>query len=110
MKGVLAWSAAVVCAALALTGLSYVATADMRLEYAAKKSVAKMMLDPDAAQFRSLRVLADGYSVCGQVNGKNRFGAYVGYQWFIVRSYANGTQTVDIDDEGRSLASIYCDR
>lgn len=47
------------------------------------------LFDPAAAQFRNIRaadvVLSDGSSerrVCGEVNGKNRLGAYVGFSMF----------------------------
>lgn len=65
-------------------------------------SVREDMLDPDAAKFRNVKLLEliedDSIKyVCGEVNGKNLFGAYVGYKSFI----ANGGTKRDryIDDE-----------
>lgn len=54
-----------------------------------KASVVQDFFDPDAANFRNIRAvdvtLADGQTfrrVCGEVNGKNRYGAYVGFEMF----------------------------
>jgi hypothetical protein len=41
------------------------------------------LIDPFSAQYRALRSGRAG-SVCGQVNGKNRFGAYVGFRDFVL--------------------------
>ncbi|MEM8871556.1 MAG: hypothetical protein AAGB10_07755 [Pseudomonadota bacterium] len=49
--------------------------------------------DPTSAQFRgeSLYRLGNGdFAVCGQVNGKNSFGAYNGFQPYYVRLTAAG--------------------
>ncbi len=48
----------------------------------AKRRVAEVALDPAAVQFRNVHMR--GSWVCGEYNGKNRYGAYVGYQWFVV--------------------------
>lgn len=57
-----------------------------RWEAEAKALVASMMKDPTSAQFRDVfsRSLngADDYVVCGSVNAKNGFGAYVGFRRF----------------------------
>lgn len=47
--------------------------------------IAKEAFDPAAVQFRNLRTkqMDDwGTTLCGEVNGKNRFGGYIGYQPF----------------------------
>ena len=51
------------------------------LEDAAISVVREKMLDPDAAQFRGVEKRGE-WTVCGEVNGKNRFGAYVGFKKF----------------------------
>jgi len=51
----------------------------------AHAKVAAELIDPASAQFRESGV-RHGETVCGQVNGKNRFGAYVGFRWFQVSS------------------------
>jgi hypothetical protein len=47
------------------------------------------MRDPPATQFRNLRVVPyadrEGYSiVCGEINGKNGFGGFVGFKAFLI--------------------------
>jgi hypothetical protein len=51
---------------------------------AAKASIAYDLFDPSAAQFRNLFVSERGAVrvLCGEVNGKNRMGAYVGFRRF----------------------------
>ena len=46
-----------------------------------KESVSKELRDPSSALFRNLRQLESG-QICGEVNGKNGFGAYTGFQTF----------------------------
>lgn len=53
----------------------------------AKKEVADQLRDPSSAQFRNLQTVRqqDGtVAVCGQVNSKNAFGGYGGFQDFVV--------------------------
>lgn len=51
--------------------------------------------DPDSLQFRNERISTTDTSMsCGEMNGKNSFGGYVGYRRFIVSA-----GTVLIDDE-----------
>lgn len=48
---------------------------------AALEHVASQLIDPSSAQFRGVRKgRMIGY--CGEINGKNRFGAYVGFKRF----------------------------
>lgn len=51
----------------------------------AMTATAGMLKDPESARFRNLRVAgyADGSVVCGEVNGKNSYGGYTGYQPFV---------------------------
>ena len=48
----------------------------------AKRAAAEELIDPSSAQFRNIRS-QDGI-VCGEINGKNRMGAYVGFTRFYV--------------------------
>jgi len=77
----------VVMVALALAGCGDSAVQD------AHKAVAYKLMDPGSAQFREDRELADG-SVCGEVNGKNSYGAYSGYGHYLARKGADGFQVV----------------
>lgn len=51
-----------------------------------KDAVRSLLKDPGSAEFREVyfhRGDEDIPMVCGQVNSKNGFGGYVGYQYFI---------------------------
>lgn len=50
-----------------------------------KATVGAHLLDPYSAQYRDIRE-KDG-AICGEVNAKNRMGAYTGYTLFV---YVNG--------------------
>ncbi|MEH6697228.1 MAG: hypothetical protein V7672_00870 [Brevundimonas sp.] len=52
-----------------------------RTEADAKQTVAAQLKDPSSAQFRN--VITNGSIVCGEVNGKNSWGAYAGFTRFI---------------------------
>jgi hypothetical protein len=47
----------------------------------AKHTVAQEFRDPGSVQFRNLRRLSNG-GVCGEVNARNAYGAYVGHKGF----------------------------
>lgn len=49
----------------------------------ARAAAAEALIDPSSAQFRSLRLGPTG-TVCGEINGKNRLGGYVGFRRFVV--------------------------
>ncbi|MCP3048346.1 hypothetical protein K6X13_14785 [Xanthomonas euvesicatoria pv. allii] len=46
----------------------------------AKIAAADTLMDPDSAKFRNVHL--QGVIVCGEVNGKNGYGAYAGYKRF----------------------------
>lgn len=54
---------------------------------AAKEIVASELRDPESAQFRNISKTKKNefgvVTVCGEVNGKNAYGGYVGYQRFV---------------------------
>jgi hypothetical protein len=52
--------------------------------YTAEQSVKEQLKDPSSAQFRNVFVSKDGDYVCGEVNAKNGFGAYGGFEKFVV--------------------------
>jgi hypothetical protein len=50
-------------------------------------AVRAAMKDPGAAQFRGVALYADGegaHVVCGEVNGRNSFGGFNGFEEFVV--------------------------
>ena len=63
-------------------------------EEKAKRAVTEQLIDPTSAQFRNVHSL--GESVCGEVNGKNKMGAYVGFRRFVV---STSTYDAQIDSE-----------
>lgn len=50
-----------------------------------KNAVAERLRDPSSAQFRNVKTgeRRGMYHVCGEVNGKNAYGAYSGYERFV---------------------------
>jgi hypothetical protein len=46
-----------------------------------RQSLARIAKDPDSIKVRNLVLYKDG-TICGEVNGKNSYGAYTGYQNF----------------------------
>ncbi len=53
------------------------------LEKRVKSAMEVALIDPFSAQYRTLRSGRNG-AICGQVNGKNRMGAYVGFRDFVL--------------------------
>ena len=63
-------------------------------EEKAKRAVTEQLIDPVSAQFRNVHSL--GESVCGEVNAKNKMGAYVGFVRFVV---STSTYDAQIDPQ-----------
>lgn len=57
-------------------------SSDYQMMAAAKKSVLKMLKDPDSAEFRNEHVGTGGIP-CGEVNAKNSFGGYTGFKRYL---------------------------
>lgn len=64
------------------------------------------MLDYPSARFRDVHVTVNldvpaprGAYLCGYVNGKNRMGAYTGWQQFVASDYLDGSVTLRTGDE-----------
>lgn len=76
----------------------------------AKKVIESGLYDPDSAQFRNMGI--GEHFVCGEVNAKNRFGAFVGFKAFAV--YPSGRVILDGDDgpEGftQRISIAFCSR
>jgi hypothetical protein len=91
-----------------LAGCDLIPGTDANLEKRAKDRAAQLLIDPSSAQFRN--VDAREGVVCGEINGKNRMGAYAGFSRFYVDV---GTWSAAIDpqfdfddlDSARSLCS-----
>lgn len=50
-----------------------------------EKAIADTLKDPASAQFRNVRLVQylDGVVICGEINGKNSYGGYVGFRDFV---------------------------
>lgn len=79
----------VVVACLALAGCK-----DNLVE-TVKQQAAAQLRDPSSAQFRN--VTRNQVFVCGEINGKNAYGAYVGFKRFYG---TESTATIDPGDDG----------
>ena len=55
---------------------------DAHDEQKAKRSVSELLIDPITADFRNVVVMKG--AVCGEVNAKNKMGAFVGFSRFVV--------------------------
>lgn len=71
----------------------------------AKNVVAEAFRDPDSVKFRNVGLYqkedSDERYVCGQVNAKNLYGAYVGYKLF----YATPTRAQIVTNQDGRLDS-----
>ncbi len=54
----------------------------------AERKVASLEKDPASVQFRNERKCADGFTLTGEVNGKNSLGAYTSFKRFWARDYS----------------------
>lgn len=77
----------------------------------AKRAVADRMFDPESTRIRDIKLqpFEDGYVICGQVNAKNRYGAYTGYKTFVAStsevSVRDGTE--DMYDDLALIMVLY---
>lgn len=62
----------------------------------AKTNLTEDLKDPGSAQFRGLYLAESGplYVLCGEINAKNGFGAYVGFRQFFATDSKN-LQAID---------------
>ncbi|AZV00286.1 peptidoglycan-binding protein [Paracoccus kondratievae] len=86
---------------------------DEAIIQAVKDAVGDGLKDPFSAQYRNFRILPSG-RICGEVNAKNTYGAYVGWTTFITHggplkiggSYSR--PSVHVDDGETELAAMSC--
>lgn len=80
----------------------------------AKLVVTKDFHDPGSAQWRGLFISKserEGPVLCGEVNAKNHFGAYVGFRPFFVPDEEEGLReigTSSSDSLMRTMMPLYC--
>ena len=70
----------------------------------AQKLFDERLLDYPSARFRD--VTANDRVICGFVNSKNRLGAFVGWQGFVVVQ-TDGTSTLRITETGEQMPLVY---
>lgn len=83
-----------------------------------KAGMQDQLKDADSAKLRNVRVMSEVYglrTICGDVNAKNGYGAYIGYTTFLGtmdNQSGGGTVTtiIGIDEEVRGAASAVCER
>ena len=78
--------------------------------HGAEQAVASLMKDPSSIQFRNVHYGINQDIVCGEVNAKNGYGAYAGFELFI---YQNGKAEIidvagvdDASDEAERLIAL----
>lgn len=67
-----------------------------------KDAVRESFKDPDSVEFQNLKVYPmgkDNWVLCGEVNGKNGFGAYNGYQQFVSFRVSPANTAVFVEGE-----------
>lgn len=86
--------------------IEYGAAEDDAFVRAGIDKIKRIVKDPDAVQFRELFISDNALkTLCGEVNGKNAYGAYVGYRRFY---YTGRTSLDEIEKPGDSVfAGMY---
>lgn len=81
----------------------------------AQESVRRSLKDPGSAQFRNVRLVSwySGKVVCGEVNGKNSYGGYVGFKRFVASPNSSeiertGNRFPEIDTIANSGITVAC--
>lgn len=90
---------------MASTPLKNAPTSSLGIAQAAARDVLK---DPDSAKFKNsyqaYRLENGDLVICGEMNAKNSFGGYVGYEPYYVRLRGNIVKHIAMDD----LAAYAC--
>lgn len=76
---------------------------------AVKKETDQILLDYSTARFRDVRLASSDRTLCGEVNSKNRLGAYVGWQRFSAAESPGGGPPIVAIGDASSYAHIKCD-
>lgn len=73
-----------------------------------RAAAAFQLKDPGSAQFRGDYITSIG-SVCGEINGKNGFGAYTGFKRYMSSKEKSGEFIAIVDsDEISGVLDILC--
>ena len=66
----------------------------LKVANAAKKSIAARYKDPEAVVFKDLSLDWQQQHICGELNAKNGYGGYIGYEMFRADLKGTGGSTV----------------
>lgn len=82
---------------------SYASEANQRDVAELKVAMEDRLKDSESARFKRVVILDDG-TTCGQVNSKNSFGAYSGFEPFMAMKLSTGKfYVLDVGEESRSV-------
>lgn len=80
-----------------------------------KEIVSASLKDPSSSQFRNVRIVdySDGKVICGEVNGKNSYGGYVGFFPFVASTesstlYSRDSEYPEIQSAANAGISLAC--
>jgi len=79
-----------------------------------KHLVADSLKDPGSAQFRNVRFVkyGPGAVICGEVNGKNSYGGYVGFKRFVAgttgSTFVESGKYADVDAAANAGINSAC--
>lgn len=83
----------------------------------AKKAVVERMKDPESVRFRnvSIKTFEGKPIICGEVNGKNSYGGYVGFQRFVASYseasiYEDDSRYSDVNSAANAGINAACPR
>ena len=80
---------------------------------AVQEQVAQVLKDPSSAQFQNVQALDEEafWYICGEVNGKNSFGAYAGFDRFYGTYYPMTDMATGaiVENDDYSIYSNRCD-
>lgn len=87
-------------------GTAYAALSEEEMTAKAKEAVGRAVKDGESMRFNVLSVKPmpkdpESFIVCGEVNAKNSYGAYSGFQRFAY-SFLDKTPMVRLEEGGRS--------
>lgn len=77
----------------------------------ARQPVRDLMKDPDSTKFRAESLESDGW-LCGELNSKNEYGAYVGFKRFMSNKkggkfFIDDMQLNELINDGSSAEVLY---
>lgn len=105
---------AVIASALSIPSFAGPVTgaAKEKLISEAKAAISEDFKDPSSAQFRNIWIAyepeIDASTVCGEVNAKNSFGAYVGFAPFTYRIKALKGIKDGSDSYQATMVDLFC--